>query len=402
MSQADVSALRIEHGHTVSAIGIAARVAPGGFVGPDGSIDLDALREHVVGRVAGIPRLRQRLGGTRREPRWVDCPVDITAHVRTGTAATLADLLSARAPRSLPRDLPLWELVVAPGPGVAFVVLRIHHAIADGLNAIMLLVGLFDGTSPPGPARVVSVPQRRGWRTVASGIHRTAVTMWARTPPTALLGPLGPRVGIGFAEVDLVALARGAESRGVTVNDALLGAVAAGIDALLSALREAAPPSLRVSVPVALPRTGGSGNRVGVMLAELPLEVSDPDARLRTIAEQTIAAKTDARSRGSLELVRSRIGMRLLRVIAARQRLIAGFVTNVPGPPAALSLAGAPICSAWPISGLGGNVRLAVAALSYNGRLEVTVQVDADALPVGEFTGALQAELTRVSRRGPQ
>ena len=153
---------------------------------------------------------------------------------------------------------------------------------------------------------------------------------------------------------------------------------------------------MRVSVPVALPRVAGSGNRVGVMLVELPLGAADPDGRVRVIGERTRAAKTDARSRGSIELVRSRLGMRLMRTIADRQRLVAGFVTNVPGPPAPLSLAGAPVSNAWPISGAAGNVRLAVAALSYAGRIEVTVQVDADALPVDVFTAALQAELLRI------
>ena len=191
--------------------------------------------------------------------------------------------------------------------------------------------------------------------------------MRARTPPTALLGPLGPRVDIGFAEVDLAALARGAQARGVTVNDALLGAVAAGFDALFAALGEAAP-TIRVSVPVALPRADGSGNRVGVMLVELPLGSTEPDRRVRVVAEHTRAAKIDARSRGIFELTRSRLGSRVLRVLADRQRLIAGFVTNVPGPPAPLSLAGAPVGHAWPISGIAGNVRLAVAALSYAGR----------------------------------
>ena len=205
--------------------------------------------------------------------------------------------------------------------------------------------------TPAPPAHVVAVPQRRGLRAIASGIHRTAVTIGARTPPTALLGPLGPRVGIGFAEADLAALARGAESRGVTVNDALLAAVAAGFDALLAALGETTTRRVRVSVPVALPRVAGSGNRVGVMLVELPLGAADPDGRVRVIGERTRAAKTDARSRGSLELVRSRLGMRLMRTIADRQRLVAGFVTNVPGPPAPLSLAGAPVSNAWPISG---------------------------------------------------
>ena len=118
----------------------------------------------------------------------------------------------------------------------------------------------------------------------------------------------GPRVDIGFAEVDLAALARGAQARGVTVNDALLGAVAAGFDALFAALGEAAP-TIRVSVPVALPRADGSGNRVGVMLVELPLWL-DRTGSARSGRRATLRARrrSDARSRGIFELTRSRLG----------------------------------------------------------------------------------------------
>jgi diacylglycerol O-acyltransferase len=52
------------------------------------------------------------------------------------------------------------------------------------------------------------------------------------------------------------------------------------------------------------------------------------------------------------------------------------YVTNVPGPPQPLWLAGARLQTAVPITPLVAGVPLAVAALSYAGDLVVSLQVD--------------------------
>jgi hypothetical protein len=214
---------------------------------------------------------------------------------------------------------------------------------------------------------------------------------------TALLGLRGDDRGVAFLSVSLSALESAARVRGATVNDALLAGVAAGLRAALAAVGEVRPTELPVSVPVALRRRGTAGNQVGVMLVSLPLLQDDPDERLHTIAVRTRVEKVRAREQGTFELMRGPIGARIMDALARRQRLAAAFVTNVPGPPHPLRLAGAPITAIWPVAVLAGNVRLGVAAVSYGGLLCCGVHFDAEAVPGATFAEAMRDELARLA-----
>jgi hypothetical protein len=64
--------------------------------------------------------------------------------------------------------------------------------------------------------------------------------------------------------------------------------------------------------------------------------------------------------------------------LLARQRLMNVTVTNVPGPPVPLYLAGAPLLELFPVVSLVANITLAVAVLSYAGQLNITAVADQD------------------------
>ncbi|WP_286166905.1 WS/DGAT domain-containing protein [Arthrobacter sp. AQ5-05] len=83
--------------------------------------------------------------------------------------------------------------------------------------------------------------------------------------------------------------------------------------------------------------------------------------------------------------------------MAHQQRVVAGFITNVPGPSDMLSLAGAPIVAIWPVGVLAGNVRLGVAAVSYAGRLHCSIHFDEATVPGTAFAHAMREELTRLA-----
>ena len=101
------------------------------------------------------------------------------------------------------------------------------------------------------------------------------------------------------------------------------------------------------------------------------------------------------RSTGALRTVLGAVGgTRLFDVVSRHQRTVGLFVTNVPGPRGRLSLAGAPLVHVWPLSLIAGNIRVAVAALSYAGELSLTTTWDARSCPDAEvFTRALEAAL---------
>lgn len=409
----------------VNAILMAGVLAPGGPIGPDGRADVAAIRSAFAGLVPSAPRLSQRVVRDGRHHAWEPVRLDLDHHVRVvapvdglrGLEALCARLMIT----PLPIDRPLWELLLVPGvaPRQIGVVVRVHHALADGLAAVRLIEVLLqpagddsDAASlPPGAGRPIvasaglpvrpAVPARRTVRTrlrmLASGWERTAAMLRPALPRTILLGRIGPRRGVAFVEAPLEALDAGASTVGATVNDALLAAAVAAAEAALRRRGEPVPTVLPASVPVALAERGRSGNAVGVMLVPLPTGEADVATRLRRIAELTRERKADARSRGSFELTRTRLGARLFMRMARHQRLIAMFVTNVPGPRHPLALAGAPLERVWPLAAIQGNVRLGVAALSYDGVLRCAVHCDADAVNAAVFGDALRSELMRVA-----
>jgi len=420
LSTADASNIAIDAPDQVNAFLMAGVLAPGGPVADDGSVDIDALRSALAERVPRAKRLGQRVRRDGRSLVWEPVALDLAQHVRVVEPVDGLVGLESRCAHfivtPLPPDRPLWELLVVPGvaPARAGVILRIHHAMADGYAAVRIAEVLFDPmdasgadtaeTRPTNPQTVVSVrsPARRSplkaqLRMLASGVRRTATMLVRRVPRTVLLGRIGPRRAVGFVDIDLTELSAGAHAARATVNDALLVAVVAAAKAALLARGDAVPETLSTSVPVALPERGDSGNAVGVMLVQLPTRETDLAERLRLVAGLTRTAKQDARSRGTFELTRTRVGARLFMRLARHQRLIVTFVSNVPGPRHPLALAGARLERLWPVTALQGNVRLGVTAISYDGVLRCAVHCDADALDVAVLAAALRDELGRIA-----
>ena len=411
LSAADASNVVMDAADQVNAFLMAGLLGTGGFVAGDGVADLDRLRSFVAARLAersGLARFSQRVRHHGRALVWEPDGPDLTWHVRSVEPVAgpegLAELCATLMTTPLPTDRPLWELLVVPGasataPGI---VLRVHHAVADGAAGIRLVQLLF-GAEPqadtaPGQVRRARPTLRRRWQRLVTGVARVTAVFRATVPPTVLLGPIGPRRALAFVDVELSGLAAAARAAGATVNDALLAAVAVGTETALRADGQPVPDVLPASVPVALAARAGSGNAVGVMLVPLPMGEFDPRVRLDRIAATTRVAKAEARAQGTYELTRTRWGSRLFAWLARRQHFIAMFVTNVHGPEQTLLIAGARLERAWPVAPIQGNVRLGVSALSYAGRLGCAVHVDADALRADVLGTAMAEELTRIAR----
>jgi WS/DGAT/MGAT family acyltransferase len=412
LSAADTSNVDLDAADQVNAFLLAGILGVGGFVHADGSCDLDRLRSDLGARLRdpqrALRRLSQRVAERDRGLVWEACEPDLSWHVRLADAIPgrdgLAGLCATLMTRPVPSDRPGWELLVVPGTPVdgVGIVFRAHHAIADGVAGVRLAEALFGSGAPgPAPTRATTIPatRRSWWSTVTTGVVRMSAMFRRSVPPTVLLGPIGGRRGVGFTEIELAPLAEAARRSGGTLNDALLAAVAAAAAAVLRASGEPVPAVLPASVPVALPERGGSGNAVGVMVAELPTDELDPVVRLGRITAVTRAAKAEARQSGTFEFTRSRWGSRLFAWLARRQRFVALFVTNVRGPSETLSIGGAPLEHAWPLAPIQGNVRLGVAALSYRGRLACTVHTDASALDARELSRLVSEELADLAAR---
>lgn len=426
LSPADASNVEIDAPDQVNSIMLVGLLGCAGFVSVDGAADLDRLRAVLAERFRADPGLRrfsQRVAEEGRHLVWRACEPDMGWHVRQtepvagrpGLAAVCARLVTS----PLPHDRPLWELLIVPGAGAPpstapGIVLRVHHAVADGVAGVHLVQRLFDNPPPAGAERAEAPadqpeppaptrraePRRGSIRARIRGISRIIGIFRRNVAPTILLGPISQRHGVVLAEVGLDELRCGARAGSGTLNDALLAAAVEAVDATLRAMGEPVPEVLPATVPVALPDRDGSGNAVGVMIVPLPTGIDDPAARISQISAVTKVAKPDARSRGTFEMTRSRWATRLFGALARHQRLVAFFVTNVRGPADPLSLAGAPLEAAWPLTPIQGNVRLGVSAFSYAGRLACTAHLDAAALDQDLFERALEAELDRIVALG--
>jgi len=414
LASVDEANLVLDHAGQVNVFLIAGLLSEGGFVGNDRIPDMAALRAVLGERIDALPQLRRIAVAAGLRHRWVESSPDLDHHIRLGDAvaglAGLERLCGVLMNVPLPQDRPMWEILLIPGASVDAigVVLRIHHALADGIAAVAIARQLFDpsersATRTAAPQPHPGARAARGARNVlgriSSSLRRIGMTLSAReVGSTLLLGERSPHRGVAFLAADLASLEEYARSLGATANDALLSAVASGYRAALAAAGEVVPARLPVSVPVALRRRGSSGNQVGVMLVRLPLGEPDPDERLRLIAAQTRLDKVTARRQGTLEFMRGPIGARIMDQIARRQHLVAGFVTNVPGPAGPLRLAGAPAVAIWPVAVLAGNVRLGVAAVSYDGGFRCGIHFDDETVPGAVFSGAMQKELARLAR----
>ncbi|MEY2449591.1 MAG: diacylglycerol O-acyltransferase / wax synthase, partial [Acidimicrobiaceae bacterium] len=122
----------------------------------DQSPDRDRLVESLDRATRLVPRLRQRVVANPMSiapPRWeFDPNFDIAYHLRwmkapgDGGLRALLDVAQPIAMQGFDRARPLWEFVVVDGlaEGRAGLIIKVHHAITDGVGAVKIAMHLFD------------------------------------------------------------------------------------------------------------------------------------------------------------------------------------------------------------------------------------------------------------------
>ncbi|MHB8465108.1 MAG: wax ester/triacylglycerol synthase domain-containing protein, partial [Acidimicrobiales bacterium] len=128
----------------------------------DQAPDRGRLEERLERASRVVPRLRQRVVHSPfsiAPPRWeIDADFDLRYHLRWFRAARpggLDEVLRVAEPiamQGFDRARPLWELVVVDGlaDGQAATILKLHHAISDGVGAVQIAMNLFDLERDPG------------------------------------------------------------------------------------------------------------------------------------------------------------------------------------------------------------------------------------------------------------
>jgi diacylglycerol O-acyltransferase len=453
LSPADRSSLAAEHGPVNMAVGgllVFASEPP---------LTRAMVAQRLAERIHLIPRLRQRLEEPPlglANPVWTDdVGFDLDWHVRQaslpppGGDAELGALVGREFSHRLDRSRPLWEATLVEGlsEGRQALLMKVHHALVDGMAAIGLAALVLDPSQEPleiPPAetaweprrydrrrhvtRLASRPLARAPRLMLDSMQRaldpdprraaadmrraTEVALeLARTRPSAPMTPLNrpisPNRCYALATGELAAVKRVSKAAGATVNDTLLAIVAGMLGRYLSSAANTEQRAVAL-VPVSVRPTaaaGDTGNQISTVFVDLPVGESELDARIRAISAQTKQLKESAAVRaGALMVGASGWAPPLVSGLLARTmgsvRAFNLVVSNIPGPQQPFYLSGVRLTGVYPVVPLNpANQGLTVGIISYDGRLCFGLLADRDLDPaLAVATRGLAAELADLER----
>ena len=418
---------------------------------PDWDEVLGLFETHVVDRFPVFRQHPEQAGLLAGRPHWVDDEdFDLARHVRRATLPSPGD--DAALQRYLERHVatpldpahPMWEVHLLDGHGSgAAIVVRTHHALADGLALGRVLLSLTEdeGTGRgPGPAHAAAVPPTTAVGSVRMpgagvtargvGLARTALgaagslasldgvrgaarlavrttqvvsdLLVSHNPDNALSGSPGPAKRVAWTGPLPLEGARSlGRLAGATVNDVLLSAVAGALRTY-QLERGVAPTDLLTMVPVSLrdlrlPLPPELGNDFTLVYVRFPCATAAPLARLAEMKRRMDWLKGSPETTLTRVLmdVIGRVGRGLDRpVIDFFANKALGVTTNVIGPRTRLRLAGVPVegVLGW-VPGSGTHT-VGVSIFTYAGTVRVGVVTDAALVPDPErLVAAVEAEL---------
>ncbi|TLD46277.1 MAG: putative diacylglycerol O-acyltransferase [Accumulibacter sp.] len=333
-----------------------------GIIVCSGRINDERLKRTVAGRLLRYRRFRQIITEDADGPCWVDdADFAIEAHVRRsllpppGGKHELQTFVAEMASTPLNPARPRWEFnVVDTADGNSTIVIRIHHAIADGIALIGVIDSLTDdrADAPTNGGQPATVPAERPagrqrdasgdsgsgfWRAVIDPLADVAQAslslggnLWGqyqglRRDPASLLdyasvvravaeeigrlalmpddthtrfkGKAGTVKRVAWSEpLPLAEIKAVGQALSCSVNDLLLASVAGAMRSYLVNKGDAVEGvEIRAMVPVNLRQPGDSeelGNHFGLVALELPLASDNPLARLYATRARMAALKS--------------------------------------------------------------------------------------------------------------
>lgn len=217
-----------------------------------------------------------------------------------------------------------------------------------------------------------------------------------RAPKTTFNGKISPHRRFSFGSLPLPAVKALKRHFGVTVNDVVVSLSTSAIREWLIAHGELPDEPLLAQIPVSV-RTdeerGTYGNKISIMIAPLATDEPDPVARLMRTHEAMKAAKDRHRALPAAALqditafIPPAINARAARValqMGTRQGMRPLYnvvISNVPGPPIPIYMAGAQLQHNYPVSVITDGAGLNVTVLSYRDHLDFGLIADRDQMP---------------------
>jgi diacylglycerol O-acyltransferase len=374
---------------------------------PGGPVTLPELHHLVGSRLRSLPRFRQRVRlDELGSAHWLATPrVSLGAHMRfhqlpaPGHRGQLMALCARIHERGLARDRPLWEMHLIDGlsAGRQALLIKMHHAITDGIAGVEVAEVLFDHTPATGRsngAALQTVLPTNGGPMLHSLQGLLGVAFTLAGGPVALKGPFNSPVGahrsLAIAALPMDEIRAAKQELGGSVDDVLLAVIAVGLRRYFAQEGVAgAPAVMRAMVPVSTRSATGKprfGNHVTSVFVDLPLDAPD----MRSCIERIAASKAVIRSAhegpglammievaGALPPLLHRTVVRLVGALPVANLVI----SDVPGPSEAQSILGAPIEACYPMLPLPPSVGVSIAAISMGGVMGLGLVVDPDQVP---------------------
>lgn len=377
-------------------------------------------------------------------PYWEDDPnFDLDLHLQRialpapGDQAALQDLVSDLMSMSLDFSRPPWKFYIIENYGEGCAVMaRLHHCLADGMALVEVLLSLTDfyADAPLVPAAAADSTSSDGFidgmaremgnaahflRNTADRAFREAIEAAQDGERARQLGEAG--AGVGLAATRLLArspdprtrlkgklgvMKRAAWSRpipladvklvknnlGGTINDVLVSAVAGGLRRYLvgkgdPVRTEQGELEFRAAIPVNLrgeADAGKLGNKFGLVFLTLPVGVEEPIMRLAEVRRRMRELKRSAEAPVTLGIL-GMMGMgtdlfreTVVRILEPKATVV---LTNVPGPPIPLYLAGQEIREIMFWVPAAGRLGMGISILSYANNVYLGVSTDAGLVP---------------------
>ena len=365
-------------------------------------------------------------------PVWIeDDDIDLDYHIRhtvlprPGTQEQLEALAARLHSSLLDRSRPLWEFYVIEGlaDGTMGFYTKVHHAAIDGQAGVALGNAMLDlspvprSVKPPrgrrshhryqlgvaellgaavsntlrqvgmlgklavplGKALVGSARESLAERSIGLGRLRSLLKMPPRTPFNVSI--TNQRVFAALS-LPLDEAKRLGKAHGASINDLVLWLCSTALREYLKESRELPADSLVAGVPVSLRAEGDTSmnNQVTMSLVQLATNEKDPLRRLALIRESTASMKntmgafgdlipTDFPSPGAPWLLSGLASLYGRSGLADRIRMANVAISNVPGSPMPLYLAGAKMLDYYPVSIAAHGVALNITVQSYMGQL---------------------------------
>lgn len=380
---------------------------------------IQRLRQHVV-----APPLPVFL------PSWiVDPDFDLERHLRfarlpaPGGLADLMDAVQAELVTHLDPARPLWEAILYEGleGERAAVIIKMSHAVTDGIGALKLFTALLDterhpdkGPLPPAPIPEDVTPDElleRAVRGLPAATLRTLVDGGTAALRVALQGAAAPRAtatgtleylrslgrmfgphgapspalaGRSLArraialEWPLEVIRRAARKLEGSVNDLYLAGTVGALRRYHEAVGQPVE-SLPMAIPVNLRDAGDAaeGNRFGAILLAAPVGEADPRERVRRIREAVRAGRAEPAidAMGRMAPLLARLPGVALQSLAASSPKPDIQASNLPGPEVPIYLAGARIAHSYAFGPVPGAAAM-LTLQSLAGTCFVGVNVD--------------------------